>query len=120
MISFGTIVPRFLSGTVKGERLFVWWIQSEDALAIPNSFYRVVLEALLLDRFICDLDRQMHRDHDHSLAITNEDVAGIDRDPAAAYRKIEVNRMVMDEICRRRSATAVNRPVHIADCGRVA
>ena len=75
MISFGTIVPRFLSGTVKGERLFVWWIQSEDALAIPNSFYRVVLEALLLDRFICDLDRQMHRDHDHSLAITNEDVA---------------------------------------------
>ena len=62
----------------------------------------------------------MLRNHDDAFVVADDDVAGIDRDAAAADRHVEVDRVVVDEVERRASAGAVDREIHRRDGAAVA
>ncbi len=95
--------------------------KARNAAAFHHLFLHEVLEHGLLD----GLDRRsssaicagMHHD---AFAVADHDVARIDRHPAAADRHVEVDRVMLDQVGRRRAAALIGREGELGDLRRVA
>ena len=69
------------------QRLFVGrGIESEDATASAYLLSDEILERRHLEGLICDLVGEVRRDHDHAVAVAEDDVAGKHRRVAASNR----------------------------------
>src|SRR6266704_6243477 len=76
-------------------------IKPEDRAAVADFFRSKILERRHLKRLVSDLVGEMRGDHDHAVAVAENDIAGKYRRIAAADRTVDLDRLMQREIGRR-------------------
>jgi hypothetical protein len=78
-----------------GKRLLVGrGIKPENRAALPHLFGNKILERRHLERLIGDLLSEMRGDHDQTVAITQNHIAGKHRRVAASDRNVDLDRLM--------------------------
>ncbi len=93
---------------------------ADGALPRGDALERPLLLDLLLHRGLGDLRRERRRQHDDALTVTDEDVAGDDRDARAGDRHLVLERHVQAPPRRGMRRLVIHRQADRADGGCVA
>ena len=94
-------------------------VEAEDRLPLAHFLGHEGLEQVLFRSVMGDLLGDVGRDHHHALAVADHDVAREYRHAAAADRHVQVDRMMLDQVGRRRAALAIGREGELRDLGRI-
>src|SRR5712664_3167940 len=76
-------------------------IEPEDRAALADFLGDKILERGHLEGLVGDLVGEMRGDHDHAVAVAENDIAGKYRRVAAADRTVDLDRLMQREIGRR-------------------
>ena len=95
-------------------------IEAEDAAALADLLGDEILERGHLEGLIGDLIGEMRRDHDHAVAVAENDVAGKHRRVAAADRHVDLDRLMQRQVGRRARAVVIGGKAELCDLGGIA
>src|ERR1700741_2600358 len=90
-------------------------IEPENRAPLLHPGFDPVLELGLRLCFLRHLLGHVRRDDDHAFGVADHDIAGIDRDAAAADRHLALDRAAPHEVERRGARAAVRRPRQLLD-----
>ena len=103
------------SASVVGRR-----IEPEDAAALADFLGDEILERGHLEGLVGDLVGEMRGDHDHAVAVAEDDVAGKHRRVAAADRHVDLDRLMQRQIGRRARPVVIGGKAELGDLGGIA
>jgi len=92
-------------------------IEASDRGARAYLFGDPVLEQRHRERLFRHLVCDLCRDHDHALAVADDDVTRKDRNVAASDGNVQVDRMMMDQVGGRRRQHRIGRHRKARDFG---
>jgi hypothetical protein len=114
----GQVLSRPRAGSprlVGSNRRFVRRIGATQRRASFDALEDESLHLLLRRGLGCHFRRKLAGDHHDPLVVAYDHVAGVDGDPAAADRHVQVHCMVVDQVERRTAARAVDREIQGGD-----
>ena len=76
------------------------WVQADDGSSCHDLFRHEVFESRHFMGLVGDFVGNAGGDHDNAFPVTDDDVAGKDRNTAAADRKVEVDGLMQGQVCR--------------------
>src|SRR5712672_404973 len=95
-------------------------IEAEDRAALADLLGDKILERGHLDRLIGDLVGKVRGDHDHAVAVAENDVAGKYRRIAAADRDVDLDRLMQGQVGRRARPAVIGGEAKFGDFGGIA